>query len=390
MFCRCFAASIKNIIPASDGGSSMIRRRARTGVSPISAVAAVVVVAIVVGAGGYYVGSSAVGTATITSTATVSVTSPPQTVTRTSSAATNLTQFTAYGGGVTQTAERLLVDTAKAQGFFSNSSLAPQWLQSSPTSNFANYPSLIGVASVGIGPMSDALLAEANGAPIQIVGAFAGAPASITFFAVSNSSIKSGADLAGKTVGVVASTTTSANWLMGPYYAKRMGINFTMVLEGNATNAVKALTTGKTDAMLGGVSPLMPAGNVVTVVDPNSVWVTPFAGQAIWATKSILQSNPTLVKAFVKSVLATANFLSQNPTYAANLYVADFTGSPNIVLPAATTVANLNFAPSGTFGTASLVIGATNAWQFYSGMCTGTCTPGSFSVVSAVDTSFLP
>jgi ABC-type nitrate/sulfonate/bicarbonate transport system substrate-binding protein len=368
----------------------MTYTREKVAVSPISAAAAVILVAIIVGAGGYYAGTSSVGTPTVTSVSTMtSVQTITQTPARTSIATANLTQFVAYGGGVTQAAERLLVDAGKGQGFFSNNSLAPQWLQSSPSSNFANYPSLLAFANLGIGPMSDALLAEANGASIQIVGAFGGAPASTTFFALSSSNIKSGADLAGKTVGVVAATTTSTNWLMGPYFAKRMGINFTMVLEGNATNAVNALTTGKTDAMLGGVSPLMPAGNVVTIVDPNSVWVTPFAGQAIWATKSVIQSNPGLVKAFVKSTLATSSYLSQNAAFATNLYVTDFTGTPGIVLPAATTVANLNYVPSGTFGAAGLVTGVTNAWSFYAGMCTGTCN-ANLSVVNAVNTSFLP
>jgi hypothetical protein len=38
--------------------------------------------------------------------------------------------------------------------------------------------------------MSDALLAEANGSPISIVGAFSGAPASITFFGVTGGTVK--------------------------------------------------------------------------------------------------------------------------------------------------------------------------------------------------------
>jgi len=372
----------------------------RAGASTTTTVAVVIVVAIVLGAGGYYAGSVSTSATTVTSTMTAPAPAPTtmtvtSTVTGSASAAASspaVPAAIAYGGGTTQTAERLVVDAGTAKGFYSSAGLNMQWLQSSPTSNYLNYPSITAVgANVGIGPMSDALLAEANGVPITIVGAFSGVPATTTFFTLSGSSITTPQALAGKTVGVVAAARTGAIWDTGLYYAQLMGINFTMIPEGNATNADNALTAGKTDAMLGGISPLMPEGNIVIAIDPNTVYATPFAGSAIWATNTIIKSNPTLVKNFVAATLSTVNYLSQNSTYAANLYIADFQGTPGYVLPASSTVGYINYTPSGTGGATGTTLQAsvTNSWGFYSVMCTGSCN-ANLNVANAINASFLP
>jgi ABC-type nitrate/sulfonate/bicarbonate transport system substrate-binding protein len=369
----------------------------RAAASTTTTVAVVIVVAIVLGAGGYYAGSISSSATTMTSTVTGAAPAPTTvtvtaTATASASPAAGSPVVTAYGGGTTQTAERLVVDAGTAKGFYSSAGLNMQWLQSSPTSNYLNYPSLTAVgASVGIGTMSDALLAEANGVPITIVGAFSGVPATTTFFVLSGSSIKTAQDLAGKTVGVVAAARTGAIWDTGLYYAQRTGVNFTMIPEGNATNADNQLTAGKTDAMLGGISPLMPEGNIVIAIDPNTVYATPFAGSAIWATNTIIKSNPTLVKNFVAATLSTVNYLSQNSTYADNLYISDFQGTPGYVLPASSSVGNINYTPTGTGGPSGTTLQAsvTDSWGFYSVMCTGTCN-ANLNVANAINASFLP
>ena len=368
-------------------------KRSRTAASSTTTIAAVVVVAIVLGAGGYYAGtlSSTAMTVTNTSTMISTMTGPASTITVTatpSSTAGGSAPVIAYGGGVTQTAERLVVDAGTAKGFYSSAGLNMQWLQSSPNSNYLNYPSIIALgANFGIGPMSDALLAAASGTQINIVAAFGGAPATTTFFTVSGSSIHTAQDLAGKKVGVVGAAG-GATWLTVIYYAKRTGVNFTMIPEGTPQNADGNLTAGKTDAMLGGISPLMPTGNIVIAIDQNTIYQTPFAGHAIWATSAIIKSNPTLVKNFVKATLASVNYLSQNATYAANLYIADFQGTAGYVLPASMSVSNINYSPNGMGGGTDLVTPVVNAWAFYSLQCTATCT-ANLNVQNAVNTSFL-
>jgi hypothetical protein len=141
--------------------------------------------------------------------------------------------------------------------------------------------------------------------------------------------------------------------------------------------------------MLGGISPLMPQGNIVIVVDPNTILATPFAGSAIWATNAMIKSNPALVGKFVNATLSAVGYLSKNPSYASSLYITDFQGSPSYVLPASSTVANINYTPSGTGGNSTLLAGVTNAWTFYSLMCTGTCN-SNLNVAGAINTSFLP
>jgi hypothetical protein len=361
-------------------------KRGRPALTQTTTLAIALVIAIILGAGGYTLGNSNAHTTTVTQTLASTTT---ETMAGASSAASNVTSFTVYGGGTTQVAERLVVDTATMQGSYSALGLAPQWLQSSPTSNYLNYPSITEVTSLGIGPMSDALLAEADGVPITIVGSFSGAPASTTFFGVSGGNVTSAADLAGQKVGVVSATRSGSLWLTGIYYAKRMGINFTMIPEGNATNAVNALTSGKTGAMLGLISPLMPQGSVVTIVNPDSVWATPFAGSAIWATTGIVKSNPTLVQKFVNATLSAVNYLVQNSSYAGALYTTDFQGSPLYTLPASSTVANINYTPNGMGGNSTLLASVTDSWAFYSLMCTGSCK-ANMTGTSAIDTSFLP
>jgi len=364
-------------------------RLSRVAASTPTTVAAVVVVAIVLGAGGYFAGSmTAPPAAPLTTTVTGSVSTVVSTVTATPSMTTGSPAVIAYGGGTTQTAERLVVDAGTAKGYYTSNGLNMQWLQSSPSSNYLNYASLIGVgASVGIGTMSDALLAQANGVPITIVAAFGGAPATTTFFAVQGSSIHTAQDLKGKTVGVVGAVGGGA-WLTGIYYAKRVGVNFTMVAEGTPQAADDALTSGKTDAMLGGISPLMPTGNIVIAIDQNTIYQAPFAGSAIWATAAIIKSNPTLVKSFVKATLASVNYLSQNATYANNLYITDFQNTAGYVLPASLSVGNVNYTPNGMAGGTDLVTPVTNAWAYYSAMCTGTCT-ANLNIANAINTSFL-
>jgi ABC-type nitrate/sulfonate/bicarbonate transport system substrate-binding protein len=365
-------------------------RTSRPAITPSVLAPVLLLIGLIIGvAGGYYYASSSAVASTTTSTTTI-ISTVTQAPASTSATTASMTSVIAYGGGLTQTAERMVVDTGKAQNFYASNGLSVQWLQSSPASNYANYASLIAVgASVGIGPMSDALLAEANGVPITIVGAFSGVPATTTFFALSNSTVKTAQDIAGKTVGVVAASRTATLWLAGEYYAKQTGINFTMVLEGNATNAVNALTSGKTAVMLGGISPLMPAGNIVTIVDPNTFYATPFAGSAIWATNNIIKQNSTVVKEFVNATLASVGYMASNSTYADNLYINDFQGTPFYLLPASSSVASINFTPDGTGGGTTLLAAVTNSWGFYQLECTGTCD-ANLNVANAVNTSVLP
>jgi NitT/TauT family transport system substrate-binding protein len=398
------------------GMSSGRPKQSKAAISPAITAAAVILVALIVGGGAYYVGGSTVApvtstttvtnlstvtqtgsatTLTATSLSTVSLTSTittAQTVTLTSTTTQTFAQFSPYvNAGVA--AYNLLLGADKDKGFYQSNGLSPQWV-TTPAINSGTYKSFIANGTVmGIGAGSDVLIARANGAPVKIIAGIGGI--SPSFIAVlSSSTIKTMADLNGQKIGlagVSAPTATDRNIM---YMANKSGIQTTPVYLGNANAALSAgqqlaaLQAG-TVAAIGTLDPLtysmVATGQLRVIAYAKDLLPTPWVSGVLWATDSIIQSNPALVQAFVKATLQDVSYLSANPSYASNLYAQQAGVSPTL---ASAALALVGYSPSGKGSGTDLVAATNNVWQV--GLAQGTIPAGTtLTVGSAVTTQFL-
>jgi len=393
--------------------------RPRAGLGPAVTLTIIALLVVAGGASYFLVQNNAPPTTTtstattmVTISATVTRTAPPvtQTITQqvtqtstliSSTAVTStlpLAQFNAAQYSTTNGPIVLAVAAGKDRGFYSSSGLNPAWV-STPTLVAAQYKGYIGNGTlIGFGVASDVLVAEAGGAPIKLVGTITGN--SSAYIAVLPSSpINSVADLDGKRISVDGTSATAPQTALErsiAYLQNKTGIHLTYVYSGNANSAlspgqqVAALQGGTADALISsdpGVYSMVLAGQLRIVTWQKDFYPQPWATHGIWAANSLIQSDPALVKAFVRATLGSVTYLSQNPSYAANLYSHALGVSP-AVGSAAAALASLQWSPTGQGTGGSLLSSATSVWNF--NLTTGAIPAGTkLSVASAIDTSFL-
>lgn len=157
---------------------------------------------------------------------------------------------------------------------------------------------------------SSAILAKANGAPIEIIGAFARGPKAYAIM-INDSNIKTAQDLKGKKVAGPKGTVLN-QLLVAALASQGLTLNDIEYINMDIPAANAALITGKVDAAtLAGAhvidaekkgAKLLVDGagliNPVTVIAARSEWV---------------KDNPELVKAYFNAHLKAIDFIKENP-----------------------------------------------------------------------------
>ena len=375
-------------------------KRSRLAVSPVINAVAVVVVALVVGGAAYYVGGSTVApvTSTTTSTFTTAQTvTQTSTTTQTSTATKTQSQFPTIINLATLAGADVYygANDPTVAPFYTQNGLSPQWI-TNPTETAGTLKNFVANGTVvGFAACADPLVARANGLPVKIIAAYVGTPASFAA-SLSSSTYTTMASLNGQKIGFggVSASTITANDRYWIYMANKSGIQYTAVYLGNANSALTpgqqlaALQAGTVAAIATsdpGIYSMVATGQLRVVAYARDLLPTPWAANCLFATDSIIQSNPALVQAFVTASLQDVGYLSANPSYATSLY-ASKAGVSTAVATAG--LALTQYTPSGKGSGTDLVAAATNIFQ--AGLATGSIPAGTaLNVASAVTTQFL-
>lgn len=362
--------------------------------------ASVIVVAIIVGGGAYYLGGSTVAPKTSTVTDNITMTQTA-TATQTTTAFQTLAQFSATCGIATAGGAALYYATndPSITPFYTQKGLAEKCITSpaetAPTlKNFIANGTVMGFAS-----SQDVLVARATGTPVKLIGVTTGS--ANTFVAtLPGSTITTMAQLNGQKVGstAVSAATISAADRNFLYMENKSGIQATTVYLGSGSTAATpaqefaALQAGTVVAIVtsdAGLYSMVAAGQLKVVAYARDLLPSPWAANGIWATDSIIQSNPALVQAFVTATLQTVNYLNQNPSYAISVYAQ---GAGISTATATAGLSLVQWTPNGGGGSGSagsgLLAAATNIYNV--GLATGSIPAGTtLNVASAINTSFL-
>lgn len=241
---------------------------------------------------------------------------------------------------------------------------------------------------MGVSIASEVLLARANGVPVKIVAGYVG-EAPVKVFVKTDHPAKTIQDLDGKRIGVFSNDHYT--YRMVGYLSQKLGVKLEPVAVGDLPSNIAALKTGRTDAFIFGTSSgvallLVDSGELKILLDMRDVLPKPFVSFVVFATDDIIDSNPDLVKRFVKATLETISYLKENPNYAADLYSRK-TAAPKDLADKA--VSQLDWRPNGRGSGADLTTAVTNNWQYNKE--SGAIPPNiNVKIEEAVDARFLP
>ena len=204
------------------------------------------------------------------------------------------------------------VDLGMAKGFFPGLDIE--------VINFAgSAPAMQGLVSgsadMYLGGGTD-LAFEAKGVPIKAVAALAGPPLLLCIIVPYDSPIKTADDLKGKKVQVSSKGSTT-DWLVRKLAEVKGwgpdGIT-TVALGGQLPAQVAALKTHQVDAIVGTSSLAfeLEEKKEGRLLIPTAAYVKEFLLHAIFATDSLLQSDPDAVRGFLKGWFQSIAFMRAN------------------------------------------------------------------------------
>jgi len=235
---------------------------------------------------------------------------------------------------------------------------------------------------------AEVLLARSQGTPVKVVAGYFG-ETSAKIYVTPDGPLRTGNDLNGKRVGILATTHTSYRAVS--YLNAKLGINSEPVVLGNLANNMTALKSGKIDAFYsaeGAALPLVESGEIRLLLRLADVYPKPYTAVVVWATDDLIQQNPDLVRAFVKATLQTVQNIKENPEHAADL-VAKRTNAPKGTADKIVAELNKVLRASGRGSGQDLVAAVAGNWRFTEE--SGAVPAGTtVNVEDAVDVRFLP
>lgn len=307
---------------------------------------------------------------------------------KTTSAPASLQKFKASGYWATIEGYFLVVDAARERGIWASNGLEPEFVTILGRRTLA--ADLKGEVEsgikIGISTSSEILIARSQGVPVKIVAGYVGL-GSIHLFVKGDGPIKTVKDLDGRKIGIDSANTAVGRW--AAYMSNKFAIKPEFVPLGNLTNQVVGLKLGKVDAFVSGEGAplrLVDSGELRIVVRAGDVYPAPWVAYVVFATDELIQQNPDLVKRFVRATLETIQYLKDNPSYAADLYIKKANAPKDLADRA---VAQLTWAPSGHGSGKELLPAVSNVWQYNKE--TGALPANvNIDIQHAVDVRFLP
>ncbi|HXY96529.1 MAG TPA: ABC transporter substrate-binding protein [Steroidobacteraceae bacterium] len=281
----------------------------------------------------------------------------------------------------------LLVDAGKEQGIWTKHGLDLQFTPAAGSAAQLRERVDAGI-KLGIVNTAEVLLARSNGTAVKIVASYFGETTARIFVAASGP-LKTGTDLDGKRVGIVATTHTSYRTVR--FMNRKLGINAEPVPLGRLPDNVAALSAGRIDAFYsaeGAALALVDSGSLRVLLPLSDLYPKPYAAVSVWITEDLINDDPGLAGNFVTATLETVGYLKANLGYASSLYVKR-TKAPQDVADRAIASLNQVLTASGRGSGHDLVAAVAGNWQFT--VESGAVPAGTtVRIEDAVDTRFLP
>ncbi len=281
----------------------------------------------------------------------------------------------------------LLVDAGKEQGIWAKDGLDPEFVPVAGSSVQLKERVDAGI-KIGFVNTAEVTLARSNGVPVKTVAGYFG-ETTARIFVAANGPIKTGKDLDGKRIGIVATTHTSYRTVL--YMNKTLAIKAEAVPLGNLSNNVAALKSGQIDAFYsaeGAALTLVDSGDLRLLLPLSDIYPKPYTAVVVWTTDDLIEQNPDLVRRFVNATLETVRYLKDHPSYASDLYIKR-THTPRSVADKAVASINQILTSSGRGSGQDLVAAVAGNWQFITE--SGAVPAGTtVKIEEAVDTRFLP
>ena len=273
-------------------------------VSTVTTVIVIVAIVIVAGVGGYLLYSGSTGTSSSTSSSTSTTTTSTQSVT--------------FGLSVAVTVEYLPEYVAAHGGFWNKLGLD---VTLQPFQGDGAHMQAVSSGQVSIGEASyvGEINAQSNGVGITEVGM--GLQQADMILIVSNTSHYTDASqLKGATIGVTShgSATDMMFHLLAAHYNYTIGTDIKELALGGLTAQLAALTSNQTQGFFWTYEEgyqLESLGQAKILLFMSQI-IPSWAENAIYATNSLISSNPTLVKNVLQGIYNAIAYLQSNKTYA--------------------------------------------------------------------------
>lgn len=301
--------------------------------------------------------------------------------------APTLQKFKAYGLQKDWEGTFLIIDAGKDKGVWTKYGLDPEFVYKELGFPTVGKDLVDSGVSIGFAVSTDALLVRSQGVPIKIVAGQLGDATATKLYVRGDSPIRSVKDLDGMKIGLA--TASGYTYRYSALLSSKFGIRLDHVLVGNITNRIVALKLGKIDAFFaaeGAPLRLLDSGELRVLLRVSDLQPKPIVNNVVWATEHLMESDPDLVRRFVKATLETVNYLAENPSYAAEIYARRANAPRDL---ADKVVSQLIYSPSGQGEGGDLFAGVANHWQFNKD---SGAVPANINVKieDAVDVRFLP
>ncbi|MCS4539019.1 MAG: ABC transporter substrate-binding protein [Thaumarchaeota archaeon] len=313
--------------------------------------------------------------------------SPAQQIARAPKPAQTLERFKVSGWSAS--ADFPITAGGKEQDIWTRNGLDPEWVYVGNRLTVVSdiKEQLASGIKIGLNTPNGLVLGRFNGLPVKIVAGYYGEPIT-KLFTAADGPIKTMSDLEGKRIGVLSEADFT--YALATYVIpNKFGIKAEVVPVGNLTNQVVALKLGRIHAFIsaeGAALRLVDSGELRIVVHIRDVLPKPYTSLVIWASDDLIETNPDIVRRFVKATLETIKYMKENPDYAADLWVR-MTNSPKDL--ADKVVAQDNWAPNGRGSGQDLVAAVTNVWQLYKSVGRNPANV-DVRIEDVVDVRFLP
>lgn len=210
----------------------------------------------------------------------------------------------------------LLMWAAEEKGYWRENGLEVEWI---PFAGGGAMYQAVAAGSVAIGLTGSASLIQASaaGIPVLVVAELGGDE---YFFWVSpQSGIKEPKDLKGARIGIAR--TGGMVHAYGRVAARALGLEkeIKFVAGGGVSEEIAAIRTGKLDGRVSSVATMakaMAAGTVKKFISVHNYFPKEWSDFVLFARRDFSQDKPALTKRGSTTMIQSANFLLDNPTWA--------------------------------------------------------------------------
>lgn len=207
---------------------------------------------------------------------------------------------------------------ALEQGFFKQNGLEAEWI--SFLGDAATMKALVARSvDAGLGGTPGVIISASRGVPVVIVADMQVKDYGFRIWVLTDSPIKSAADLKGKKIGTNMFGGISHSYGIVAMKAVGLERDTRFLALGGGPQTIAGLKAGAVDAIMGTIFKMANVkvkGEVREVLNPYDFFPAKWSEIVIFSRKDIAKERPDTVKRMVKATLAGASFTLTNRTWA--------------------------------------------------------------------------